>query len=335
MDLDKLKNILKDEPKFRLDQINQAVFKHFISTWDEMSNIPNNLKEKLRKELPIEIEGEIFPSKDGKTFKALITFFDGAKIEAVLMKNQDGRNSLCVSSQVGCAGACAFCATGKMGFRRNLSSGEMIDQFLFFSRYLRNNFSEEEKITNVIFMGMGEPFLNYDEVMNAVHILNSEELIGLGARNISISTAGIISGIEKFSEEKEQINLAISLHAPNDEIRSKLMPINKEYNIAKLLKAVDRYITGKNRKVMFEYLLIAGINDSEENAKELAIIMKKPLYMVNLIAYNPTGSFNPSSKENIVKFKRILTRAGVNVTVRKSFGGDIQAACGQLANKNH
>lgn len=328
-----LESILKDEPKYRISQIYQAVFKQFISDWDEMTNISKSLKDILKKECPLNIEGEIFISSDGKTYKALITLGDGAKIEAVLMKNEDGRNSLCVSSQVGCAGACAFCATGKMGLKRNLKSEEIIDQFLFFSRYLKNRFGEKEKITNVIFMGMGEPFLNYDEVLKSVHILNDDEFIGLGARNISISTVGIVPGIEKFMEEKEQINLAISLHAPNDELRSKLMPTNTKYNIEKLLETVDKYISKKNRKVMFEYLLIGGVNDSEKEADELAKIMKKPLYMVNLIPYNPTGSFKPSSREKAVKFKRILEKNGVNATIRKSFGSDINAACGQLANK--
>lgn len=334
MNLENLEKISKKEPSYRQKQIQQAVFKQFISEWDEMTNIPNNLKEELKKDCLLEIEGEIFPSADGKTFKALLSFSDGAKIETVLMRNKDNRNSLCVSSQVGCAGGCAFCATGKMGFNRNLTSEEIISQFLFFARYLKKNFGDQEKITNVIFMGMGEPFLNYDQVMTAVQILNKEEFIGLGARNISISTVGIIVGIKKFTEEKEQINLAISLHAPNDELRSKLIPTNKENKIKELLGVVDEYIVKKSRKVMFEYLLIENVNDSARHAKELAGLMKKPLYMVNLIKYNTTGDFRASSENRVNKFKKILKKEGVNVTVRKSFGSDINAGCGQLANKN-
>ncbi|MDX9855728.1 MAG: 23S rRNA (adenine(2503)-C(2))-methyltransferase RlmN [Parcubacteria group bacterium] len=334
MDLKRLKKILKDEPGFRFKQMRRAVFRNFISDWDDATNISKELKEELKEKCSLEIDGEIFASKDGRTYKALINLSDGEKIEAVLIRNKDGRNSLCVSSQVGCAGACAFCATGKMGFRRNLKSDEMIDQFLFFARYLKNSFGKEEKITNVIFMGMGEPFLNYGEVMKAVHILNDENFIGLGARNISISTAGIIPGIEKLAEEKEQVNLAISLHAPDDELRSELMPVNRRYGIEKLLKAADKYIARKNRKVMFEYLLIDGVNDSQNNAIELSKIMKKPLYMVNLIPYNPTGNFRPSSREKVMKFRKILERAGVDATIRKSYGADIHAACGQLAGKN-
>ena len=334
MDLHSIESVLKNEPGFRLKQIYEAVFGRFISSWDEMSNISKELKERLKKESSLEIEGKIFYSKDKKTYKALVTLLDGEKVEAVLMRNNDGRNSLCLSSQVGCAGGCAFCATGKMGLRRNLRSHEIIDQFLFFARFLKKEFGENEKITNVIFMGMGEPFLNYDEVMGAVRVLNSKELIGLGARNISISTVGIIPGIEKFSKENEQLNLAISLHAPNNELRSKLVPINKKYPIEKLLKSIDKYIAKKKRKVMFEYLLLEEVNDSDECANELAKIMRKPLYMVNLIPYNYTGDFRPSSKGRSLAFKKILEKNRVNVTVRKSYGGDIDAACGQLSAKH-
>jgi 23S rRNA (adenine2503-C2)-methyltransferase len=220
-----------------------------------------------------------------------------------------------------------------MGLKRNLTSGEIIDQFLFFARYLKDNFGEKERITNVIFMGMGEPFSNYENVTGAIKVLNSEECVGLGARSISVSTAGIAPGIEKFSEEKGQINLAISLHASNDRLRSRLMPINKHYSIKKILESVDKYISKKNRKVMFEYLMIAGVNDSQECAEELVKLMKKPLYMVNIISYNSTGDFRSSSPGTIKAFKKILLKNGVNVTTRKSFGGDIDAACGQLANK--
>lgn len=331
MNLEKLQLALKGEPGFRERQVFEGVFERFVSDWSEVTNLPKSLQEKLSKECPLEIDGEIFESKDGRTFKALITLEDGEKIETVLMKYQDGRNSLCVSSQVGCALGCKFCATGKMGFKRNLSYEEIVDQFLFFSRFLKEKFGENEKITNVIFMGMGEPFLNYDSVMKAIEILNEEKFIGLGARNISVSTSGITEGIKKFSDEERQVNLAISLHAPNDELRSELMPIGKKEKLKDVLSAVDECISKKNRKVMFEYLLIDGVNDSQAHAKELGSLMKSPLYMVNLINYNPTGNFKPSSKESVERFLKILKQEGVNVTLRHSFGGDIKAACGQLA----
>lgn len=334
MNLDKLQLVLCDEPGFRTKQVFEGAFKKFVLSWSDVTNLPKILQEKLNQECPMDINGKVFESKDGKTFKSLIVLEDGQKIETVLMRYADGRNSLCVSSQVGCALACEFCATGKMGFKRNLSSGEIVDQFLFFSRFLKDKFGSNERITNVIFMGMGEPFLNYDNVMAAVEVLNDENMIGLGARNISISTSGVVEGIEKFSKENRQINLAISLHAANDELRSKLMPINRKDKLQDVLNAVDVYISKKNRKVMFEYLLIDKVNDSKENAKELANIMKKPLYMVNLINYNPTGNFKSSSKESVERFLNILKKSGVNATLRHSFGGDIKAACGQLANEN-
>jgi 23S rRNA (adenine2503-C2)-methyltransferase len=334
MNLEKLQLILDKEPGFRKTQAFDGVFKKLSSNWSELSNLPKSLQEKLNEGCSLEIDGQVFESKDGKTFKVLIVLEDSEKIETVLMRYQDGRNSLCVSSQVGCALGCKFCATGKMGFKRNLTSDEIVEQFLFFSRFLKKKFGESEKITNVIFMGMGEPFLNYDQVMKSIEILNDESMIGLGARNISISTSGVIEGIKKFSKEVRQINLAISLHAPNDELRSKLMPVNRKDNLKDVLDAVDEYISKKNRKVMFEYLLIDGVNDTQEHAKELAAFMKSPLYMVNLINYNPTGNFKPSSKKNVEKFLNALKEGGVNATLRHSFGGDIKAACGQLAGKN-
>ncbi len=259
---------------------------------------------------------------------------DGSKIESVLMKHEDGRRTVCVSSQVGCSVGCKFCATGQQGFKRNLTSGEIIEQVLFFARLLKKT---KEKVTNVVFMGMGEPFLNYDNVIGAIKILNDKNGFNLGSRHFSISTAGIVEGIEKLSEEKLQVNLAISLHAPNNELRSKLMPINKIYPIEKILAAVDDYIKKTNRKVMFEYLMINGVNDSEEEAEELVKILKKPLYFINLISFNPVGhsDFKPSPGWKIKKFKEVLEKNDIPVTQRYRFGREIKAACGQLAGGNN
>lgn len=217
-----------------------------------------------------------------------------------------------------------------MSFKRNLKDFEIVEQVLFFARYLKNS---QERVTNVVFMGMGEPFLNYENVISAIKILNDKEGFNLGARKFSISTAGIIEGIEKLAEEKLEVNLAISLHAPDDKLRSKLMPIGKKYSIKKILETVDDYIRKTNRKVMFEYLMIKDVNDSDSLAKKLIKLMKKRLYLVNLISYNPTADFKPSSKERIQKFKSILEKAGVYVTERYRFGREIKAACGQLAGK--
>jgi len=217
-----------------------------------------------------------------------------------------------------------------MGFKRNLKPLEIIEQVLHFSRYLKKS---GKRVTNVTFMGMGEPFLNYDNVLEAVKFLNSKETFNIGARNISISTAGVVEGIEKFAKENLQVNLAISLHAPNNELRSKLMPINKKYPINKILDAVGNYIHKTNRQVMFEYLLIDGVNDTVYCATELAKIMKNPLYYVNLILYNPTSgnSFKPSNTENVKKFKEILKKNKIIFSQRLRFGEDIKAACGQFA----
>lgn len=330
MELESLKKVLREEPAFRFKQAEKAVFSDFISDWSEATNLPLALREKLNSECSLSVKSEIFESKDRKTVKAVIVLRDGLKIETVLMRHADGRNSVCVSSQVGCPLACGFCATGAGGFKRDLSADEIIGQYLFFARYLKKS---GKKITNAVYMGMGEPFLNYDNVLKSIRILNDKDLIGLGARHISISTAGKLSGIKKLAKENLQVNLAISLHAPENKLRSSLMPVNKKYPLEKILDAVDYYIAKISRRVMFEYLMIKGVNDSPAQAEALAKIMKRPLYLVNLISCNPTGKFEPSAEENIKKFKNILEKKGVAVTRRYSFGQDIKAACGQLAGK--
>lgn len=330
MDFEKIKEILKSESKYRLAQAKQAVFCDLVSSWQEVSGFSKELRDRLDKKCPLGIDAKTAVSKDG-TIKAAISLRGGKIIEAVLMRFRDERNTVCVSSQTGCPMGCLFCATGKLGAGRNLTVGEILDQALFFARYLKNNFGVDEKISNIVFMGMGEPFLNYDNVMAAIRILNDPKGFALGIRHISISTCGIIEGINRFTQEDTQVNLAISLHAPNNELRDKLVPVNKSNPIEKILEAADNYILKTNRKVMFEYLMLKGVNDSEALAGELTSIMRKPLYMMNLISYNPTGDFDSSSKETVDKFSQILKSGGVGVTVRHSFGQDIKAACGQLA----
>lgn len=330
MDFKKFKKSFDCEPKYRLNQAQKSLFQDLIKNWQEAIGLPLVLREKLEKNFPIEISSESFTSKDKNTVKTLLTLEDGLEVETVLMRHIDKRNTVCVSSQVGCPMNCAFCATGKMGFKRNLEVWEILEQILFFARYLKQ---DNEKITNVVFMGMGEPFMNYQNIMTAIKILNDKNGFNLGARHISISTCGVTEGIEKLAEENLQINLAISLHAPDNETRSKIMPANKNYPIEKILKAVDDYIKKTNRQVMFEYVMLRGVNDSEEYAKALAKLLNKPLYMVNLISYNPTGLFDPSPASQIKRFKEILEKEGVVVTQRQEFGQDISGACGQLATK--
>jgi 23S rRNA (adenine2503-C2)-methyltransferase len=301
--------------------VRKLIFQDLIEDWDKATVLPLSLREELKKECPLTIKHKMFD--EDNTLKALIELSDGLKIESVLMKHTDNRSTVCVSSQVGCPLACSFCATGTMGLKRSLTAEEIVLQVLLFMRVC--------KVTNIVFMGMGEPFLNYDNVMAAIHTLNSAEYFNIGSRKISVSTSGIIEGIERFTNEDLQVNLSISLHAPNDELRSKLMPVNKKYPLKDVLKAVDEYILKTKRKVMFEYLMIKGENDSLECAKELAKIMKKPLYMVNLIVYNPTGKFKASDSKTIKKFKEYLEKEGIFTTQRYEFGRGIKAACGQLA----
>jgi len=329
MDLTKLSKVLEKEPTYRLKQSKKAVFQDLIEDWNQATNLSLYLREILNKVCSLSINGELFISKNQKTAKALITLEDGLKIESVLMHYKK-RNTICVSSQVGCPLGCKFCATGKMGFKRNLEVFEIVEQVIFFARYLKKT---GEKITNVVFMGMGEPFLNYENVISAIKIINDKEGFNLGARKFSISTVGITEGIEKLAEEKLQINLAISLHASSNKLRLELIPATKKYPIEKILKSVDDYIKKTKKRVMFEYLMIKNLNDSDESGKELASLMKKPLYFVNLISYNPTGDFQSSSKEKIKSFKNILEKEGILVTERYRFGREIKAACGQLAGK--
>lgn len=322
MNLKNLNKIIEKEPAFRKKQIEKLIYQDAIDDWDNATVLPLKLREELKKVTSLKIKAEIFKSKNVE--KALITLEDNSQIETVLMKHDD-RTTVCVSSQVGCALGCKFCATGKLGFKRNLETEEILEQVLVFKR--------KERIRNIVFMGMGEPFLNYDNVLNAVKILNNENTFNIGARHISISTVGITEGIEKLSNEKLQVNLAISLHAPNNNLRLKIMPVTKKYSLENILKTVNEYIKKTNRKVMFEYTLIDSVNDSIENAKELSKIMKHPLYMVNLIKYNDTEEFKAPSNEKIKRFKNYLEKGGINVTERYRFGGDIHAACGQLCLK--
>jgi len=346
MFLENIKKILeKDlqsrrEPSYRLKQANQAIYIDLINNWDKITNFSNDLREKLNKECSLEIKAKLLEERNGKSAKALIYLEDGLKVEAVLMKH-NSRNTVCISSQVGCPMGCIFCATGNSGFERNLKWEEIIMQALYFARYLKKT---DEQIDNIVFMGMGEPLLNYDEVIKAINILNDKEKFNIGSRKISISTCGIPEGIRKLIQEGKQFNLALSLHAPNDMLRSQLMPINQNYSIDKVLGAIKEYIKVTGRKVMIEYVMLKDVNDSESMARELVRLLKnklKNLYFVNLISYNKsageadkTGEFEPSKEEQINKFKKILEDSNITVTERYRLGRDIKGACGQLAGKD-
>ncbi|MEI6596701.1 MAG: 23S rRNA (adenine(2503)-C(2))-methyltransferase RlmN [bacterium] len=333
MNLEKLESILSEEPKFRLKQARQAIFIDLISDWNQATNFPLVLREKLNQDCPLEIEAETLISREGNSIKALISLEDGLKIETVLLEHGVGRNTVCLSSQVGCALGCLFCATGKMGFKRNLTDAEIVEQAIYFARLLKK---EGKQINNVVFMGMGEPFLNYENVMDAIKILNDKDGLNIGARHISISTIGVANGIKKLASQPMQINLAISLHAPNNDLREQLIPANKKYSLDVIIEELNNYLKQTGRRVMIEYLMIDKFNDSKEQAQELAILLKRidpPLYFVNLIVYNPTQEFKPSPMPRIKDFKLALNKQGIEATERYRFGQDIKAACGQLAGK--
>jgi 23S rRNA (adenine2503-C2)-methyltransferase len=331
LNLKRLQLILKEYPSFRSRQANRAVFRELAGSWGEVTSLPKALREKLERDCPLAIESEVVTADDGKTAKAVISLEDGVIIETVLMRHRGGRNTVCVSSQAGCPLGCDFCLTGQRGFIRNLTVGEIVGQILLFARILK---LEGERIRNVVFMGMGEPFLNYDAVMESIRVMNDPEGLKIGGRRISISTIGIVKGIKKLSREPIQVNLAFSLHIPDSRLRTRLIPVNKEHPIEDVLAAVAGYIEKTRRKVMIEYLLLDGINDSPEDAEKLVVLLKRSLrhlYYVNLITYNPTGKYRSPPRNRIEKFQKTLEDAGITVTLRYRFGREIKAACGQLA----
>ncbi len=320
-------------PPFRADQLLRDVCKRGVSDYSEMTNLPASLREVLEEKMPVLFleEKEVSLAPDGSVRKVLLRCKkDGKKIEAVLMRFQDGRRTVCVSSQVGCAMGCKFCATGKMGFKRNLTYEEIADQVLFFVLDLKDY---GEEITNVVFMGMGEPFNNYENVMRAVRHLNDPRALSLGARNMTLSTAGIVPGILKLADEGLQVNLAISLHSPVQKLREKLMPIAKKYPLDELMDAVSEYTRKTHRRVSYEYVMLAGRNDDVSLAHELGKLCKGQLCHINLIPYNFTSGnrFKRSMTDDIDEFKRILETYNIPVTVRVSLGQGVDAACGQLA----
>jgi len=318
--------------RYRLEQLYRAATRERVAAVDDVTVLPKELRAALVAESfafdsvePVVVQN----SNDKQTIKGLFRLHDGNEVEAVLMQHFGERNTVCISSQSGCAYACAFCATGQAGFTRHLSPTEIFDQARYFARHLD---AQGRKITNIVFMGMGEPFHNYESVMQAVQLLNDPKGFGLGHRHITISTVGVVPEIERFSDEDIQVNLAISLHAPTDEIRSSIMPVNKRWPIAELMAAVKRYIAKSNRKVFFEYVMLDGVNDRPSDAENLAKLMRGPLYHVNIIPYNatPDAKLGASGEQRIKAFQAILEANGVPCTVRVPMGRDIAAACGQL-----
>lgn len=323
------------EPAYRAGQIETWLYRRYAADAEEMSNLPKSLRRRLVEETavnPLSLVVEL-DSSDGYTRKSLFALPDGREVEAVLMRYEQ-RQTLCISTQAGCAMACPFCATGQMGFLRNLSAGEIVAQVLYFARQLDR---EGKRVTNIVFMGMGEPLANYAETWGAIRRLNDPTGFNLGARHMTLSTVGLVSAIRRMSKEPEQIGLAVSLHAPTDELRDTIVPINRRYPLAMLMQAVRDYIATTHRRVTFEYALMDHLNDSDEQAGQFAELVQGLLCHVNLIPLNPTpGSpWSGSPDERVYAFRDRLEAAGIPTTVRLRRGIDIAAGCGQLHNAHH
>ncbi len=322
MDRELLRRTLAEagEPSYRASQVWEWVARGARS-YAEMTNLPAPLRERLVARVPLStLTVKAEARSDDGTVKTLFHTADGRPLEAVLMRYRDGRRSVCLSSQSGCPLTCTFCATGRMAFGRNLGADEILDQALHFRR--------REEIDHVVFMGMGEPTMNLDAVLGACDRLPD---LGVTYRRTSISTVGWVPGIDRLAESELPIGLALSLHAPNDGLRSQLMPVNDRYPLAQVLAACDRYRERRRRKVFVEYVMLDGINDLAAQAREMADLLDPRGYKVNLIPYNPTGAYAGSPPERIERFRAILAEHGLTATVRLTRGRDIEAACGQLA----
>ncbi len=314
-----------DEKKFKAIQVYDWLYKKRVKSFKKMSNIKKTVIDTLARDFTIS-QPKIIAKQIGKdVFKYLFELDDKAKVEAVLMIHNYG-NSLCVSTQVGCNMGCAFCESGRRKKKRNLEPSEMVSQILLIEEDLNI------RISHVVLMGIGEPFDNYENVMKFIKIVNCGKGIDIGARHITVSTCGIVPKIKEFAKENLQVNLAISLHAPNDELRNRLMKINKVYKLEELIKAVKEYIVQTNRRVTFEYIMLKDINDSKKCALELAYLLKGLNAYVNLIPYNETShiDFKKANEDRIMEFYDVLKKNKINVTVRKEFGSEVSAACGQL-----
>jgi 23S rRNA (adenine2503-C2)-methyltransferase len=334
-------------PKYRAGQLRKWIYHNLAQTYEEMTDLPLAFCQKMAGESrlhSLEMIQQI-KGRDG-TVKALFQLTDGKTVEAALMfydeeeAGRGDRRTVCVSTQAGCAVGCAFCATGQQGFDRNLTPGEIIDQVLYFARYLKDQAGDggadkAERVSNVVFMGMGEPLANYDALWRAIEILNDPQCLGLGARNITISTAGMVPQIRKLSDEKMQVGLAVSLHAADNALRDRLVPLNRQYPVEELIQACREYNMKTGRRLSFEYILFNRLNDSPEQARRLAALIKGIKCHVNLIPANTTGTgtFQPPPYTNVLLFENELKANHVNVTLREKRGQDIEAGCGQLKSR--
>lgn len=333
---DQLTHLLGElgQPKFRAKQVWEWLYKRYAADFDQMTDLSKGLREQLKTAVPAPTLWQIVSeqhSKDGQTIKLLFQLPDGQTIETVLMRYEK-RRTLCISTQAGCAMGCVFCATGQMGFFRNLTVGEIVGQVIYFARQLA---AEDDHVTNIVMMGMGEPLHNYENTITAVDRLTDPTGFNLGARKITISTVGLVPAIRRYADEQRQTPLAISLHAATDEERDKLIPVNRRWKIADLMEACRYYVEKTGRRLTFEWALINGKNDTIEQARALGELVQGMLCHVNLIPLNPTAGYNgtPSNLERVTAFQEELGRYGITSTVRVRRGIDIQAGCGQLRDR--
>jgi 23S rRNA (adenine2503-C2)-methyltransferase len=338
VDLARVQSALQElgAPKFRLEQVRRAVFADSVGSYEQIAVLPAGLRKDLAERAPILSESvvRVDVSRDGRAHKAILKLSDGKIIETVLLRPSETRWTTCISCQVGCAIGCTFCATGLMGLARNLTVEEITDQVLFWRQYMREK-ALPGRLDNVVYMGMGEPFACYDLVAESLRALMDQKQFGIGARHISVSTSGLAPQIERFADDFPQINLALSLHAADDELRTKLVPVNKAFPLARLSSALKHYLSKSSRKVFLEYVLLRGENDREEDARHLIEFVREtgPLELlhVNLIIFNQTATPHEATpEENARRFQALLLGAGIKATVRQNLGRDIQGACGQL-----
>lgn len=331
--LQELELELADLPKFRAKQIAAWLYQRGARSFDAMTDLSKNLRAELSNRYEISTPKVIaqLDSDDGLTTKFLLQFADGAAVETVLMRHDYG-NSVCISTQVGCQMGCKFCASTLNGLDRNLTSGEMLSEIIFVNDFLR---AENKKVDTLVVMGTGEPLTNFDNLLKMLKLLHEPYTLGLSYRKVTISTCGIVPAIYRLIDEKIPVTLSISLHAPNNKLRSELMPINAAFELDEVLGAGNDYAQATGRRVTYEYILIGGVNDTEEHARQLAKILAGQLCNVNLIPINPVDErkFSRPSHNAVQKFFHFLETHNINVTVRKEFGAGIDAACGQLRNR--
>lgn len=329
--LGELETELSPLPKFRAEQIAAWIYQRGVTSFDDMSNLSKNLRAELAEKFFIQLPQLVkqLDSADGLTTKFLLKFSDGAAVETVLMRHDYG-NSICISTQVGCSMGCKFCASTLKGLERNLTVGEMLGECIFVQNFLRGN---GQKIDTIVIMGTGEPLVNFDNLIKFLRLIHKSYTLGLSYRKMTISTCGIVPAIRKLIKEKIPVTLSISLHAPTNKLRSEIMPINSAFGLKEVLKAGAEYATATGRRVTYEYILLGGVNDTEEHARQLAKLMEEqPIADVNLIPFNPVDerNFKPPTHNAMQKFFHFLGTHKINVTIRKEMGADVNAACGQL-----